>query len=239
MRQAVAQDMLLRSMAGDWQSRKSEAAQRVPLGRLRFHHVTTILSAIPSEIYPPDPAVVRALREVDPRVVPITIRKVYRTQGNSLVTRTYNGIAISDTTPQAPITDGCLACLMPSYPSRPRLLRPTRVLYHLWDPGKRDPLVPGPGAWLPFDWRWYHALQSVQDDITAAEAKELRETKGRDAEAAAGRKAALDRASYNEVADDKYIEKHVSAFDLTDWKNVERGVLKAPSESAPFVDLGA
>jgi hypothetical protein len=238
MRTSEAHGILANALAAPWETKKGPPAGRTPVGFSRFHHIETIVSAVPSELYPPDPAVVRALRSVDPRVVPLCIRKVYRTQGHSLIIQTYHAIGIHESEPDAPLWPWVYRCLMPSTPTSPRLMRPTRILYHLWDPGGRKALVPGPGTWLPFDWRWLNAMESVQQDITPEEARQVREEKGREAQRRKAREAALAEASYIEQSDQRVLDRNVSAFDVDDWKNVERGRLAPPRAPRPYVDLG-
>jgi len=238
MRSEQAHGILSNALASPWETKRGAPAGRTPLGFSRFHHLGTIVSAVPSELYPADPAVVRAMRQVDPRIVPLTVRKVYKTQGGSRIVQTYHAIGIHEPEPDAPLWPWVYRCLMPSTPTRPRLERPTRILYHLWDPGTRSSLYPGPGLWLPFDWRWLNALESVQREMTAAEAREIREERGREAQSRRAREQALREAADVEKSDQRVLDRNVAAFDVDDWRMVDKGLLAPPRQPQEYVDLG-
>jgi len=118
-------------------------------------------------MYPSDPAVVDAIHEFDPRVVPLTVIRVYRTPSGGRRAFRFHAIGShvwNRTEMAAPWTRSVLT---PTWLDDP-MLRPTQMDLHLEDRTTRrgDGL---PGTFLPFDWRVYYGLRSMYQLMTVSE----------------------------------------------------------------------
>lgn len=132
----------------------------VPVGLLGkgdvIREIHCYISTVPSESYPYDPAILRAIWVIEPEVVPVWIRRVYRTPAGSDIVMGYHGLyryrSIPDT--QRPVVPelhrigvASVGCRFP----RPNIE---------WLLLEGDPPFPGwPGIFLPFSWQTYQDLR--------------------------------------------------------------------------------
>lgn len=134
--------------------------------------IGTFFSCVPDSMYPWDPAVLRAIREFEPTVVPLTVRFVYRQAdyGNlqEPVVFVRHGIGRYERSVVAPLMP--FSCDMPStpIPGCRHLPRPN-ILEVIWE-DKKEPGSDLPGPYLPFDWELYASLrQSYVSNLTGKE----------------------------------------------------------------------
>ena len=124
-------------------------------------------SCIPDAVYPWDPAVVRAIREFCPDVVPMTIRTVWKSSRLDGEPRTMvlvrHSIARAIRDPICPIHR--FHCEMPSTGvSGVRLTRPNYIELNWYDKEVRPWGFDLPGEYLPFDWELYESLRLAYVD---------------------------------------------------------------------------
>lgn len=135
--------------------------------RCVWRPVGAVVSAVPDVIYPWDPAVVRAIHEFDPNVIPLMVRREYRAATGGRLTFRCHAIGShvwNRTEVAAPWTRSVLT---PTWLVDP-LRRPTQMDLHLEDRTTRTG-DGRPGRYLPFDWRVYYALRANYQRLTARE----------------------------------------------------------------------
>lgn len=127
------------------------------------------VSCIPDSLYPWDPKVVKAIREISPDLVPIWIRRVFHTPYTDSRQETVvfgrHGIGqIVRKSYHVPISV--------SMPSGSNLPKPNAVY---WYPvGDNDPRARDlPGAYIPFDWRFYKHVKANFRDWSKEEIRAL------------------------------------------------------------------
>ena len=163
-------------------------------------------STIPDVRYPWDPAIVRAIREFCPDVVPLLIRSVWRWSnynewghlGEPLVI-VRHGIARAISGSDLKIPAHQFYCQMPSGPGygiKSRYLpSPNWMEVNWYDKEDRPYGFDLPGAYLPFDWEFYHCLRRAYESTLKPKELAKRFTEGRwDADQASKRKAKEDAA---------------------------------------------
>lgn len=144
------------------------------------------VSAAPDVMYPYDPAVVRAIhREFDPCVVPLIVRRVYKSSTGGFRVARFHALARRHTNPEFVPAPWTARVLMPL---SSRQDAPTAMLFHLEDRTTRlgDGL---PGSYLPFNWRAYKAARSLYQTMTTKEKQQYEAEHGR---AAIARKKRLE-----------------------------------------------
>lgn len=133
--------------------------------RLAWRPLGVRVSAVPDVCYPWDPAVLSAIHEFDPQVIPVMVLRAYRAQTGGVRIFRYHAIASfvwnSDHYP-APWTHQVMTS------THGDSVRPTHMDLHLEDRSSRrgDGL---PGKYLPFDWRLYQVLRSQYQRWTVSE----------------------------------------------------------------------
>jgi hypothetical protein len=124
------------------------------------------LSCVPDVLYPFDPAPWRAvLREFDPNVIPIMVKRVYIAPTGERRIYRFHAIGSRRWNPANRPSRLLERILMPSSVFMPR---PTHMDLHFEDRSARrgDGL---PGEYVPFDWRIYHGLRALWQDWTTGE----------------------------------------------------------------------
>jgi hypothetical protein len=131
------------------------------------------ITTVPSETYPPDPAILKQILAIEPEVVPVWVRRVYRFPSGGESVFGYHGLYRYRSIPET---------LRPVVPEMQRI--------GLISTGKRwprpnlewlllegDPPAPGwPGVFLPFNWKtyqdlrkaWYYSQFQVEDNAKLA-----------------------------------------------------------------------
>jgi hypothetical protein len=116
------------------------------------------ITTVPSETYPPEPAILRAIWVVEPEVVPVWIRRVYRAPTGGDFVFGYHGLYRYRTVPETerPVIPELHRIGVTSVGKR--FPRPNVE----WLVLEGDPPVPGwPGIFLPFNWRTYQDLKKA------------------------------------------------------------------------------
>lgn len=180
---------------------------------------------------------VRAIRrEFDPNFIPMWVKKVHKTKsGVHIVTGNF-ALSGFDPDRRSVIAPWVHQCLMPTMQSSRRYPRPTRIHLHLFHRDDKTGLAI-PNTFVPFDWLVYKGLISMRDDMRAQERREYLNTHGRHVDAAKARQSAEDQAMYESVADEKYVGRHVDAFDADDWRGLEAGVVGSNSANPVSVSV--
>lgn len=174
-------------------------------------HWTTV-SAIPDAVYPYDPAVVRAIREFDPNVIPLFVRRAYKATTGQVVVRGFHAFASHRWNPSGKPASWTNLVLMPTYSNAPR---PTHMDLHLEDRNQRkgDGL---PGAYVPFDWRQYHGLRALYDEWTDKQKVTWLQQNDRAAQARRAREKAQARVEERWARHGHELKGHLSRLDKTD-----------------------
>jgi hypothetical protein len=180
------------------------------------------LSAIPDVLYPHDPAVLRAWREFDPNVIPLIIRRVYRTHTGEQRVYRFHAVGSHRWNPDTRPSPTLAKIMLPSSTYMPR---PTHLDLHFEDRSLR----PGnglPGEYIPFDWRIYHGMRALWQDWTAKE--KIRWITENDSAAKARtrrEKIEADRAQYAASREQqRFIKNHMDKIDKDDVKRLMRNV---------------
>lgn len=138
-------------------------------------------SCVPDAEYPWDPAVVRALREFCPDAIPIIIRSVWQWSNygelghlaEPIILKRH-GLARSIRDPILPIHN--FHCEMPCTPYPGLLIpgrdladcRPNYIEVNWYDKEIRPHGFDLPGAYLPFDWEFFHSLRRCDEEFSYA-----------------------------------------------------------------------
>lgn len=153
-----------------------------------YLHLGHFFSCVPDPQYPWDRDVLRAIRELCPDAMPVTIRSVWQWSnygelghlGEPMVI-TRHGLARAIESPVLPVHD--FRCEMPSWPVLGLRLpgrsleasRPNYIEVNWYDKEVRLHGMDLPGAYLPFDWEFYHALRRSDEQARADLAASRRE----------------------------------------------------------------
>ena len=182
--------------------------------------VTTVVSQIPNELYPFDPAVVRAIqREFDPDFIPVWVKNVFRVGTGGYVVQQYHAAAAAADASALNVVREPEAwtqrSLPPVYGERKR---PTRLHLHFFNrgPGGR----PVQGTFVPFGWNIYWFLTSMRDTMDAQEKKAFLEKHDPAVAQAKAVREADEAVAYKEKQDAGYLARNLEAFDVSDWKRL-------------------
>lgn len=199
--------------------------------------------------YPWDPAVVRAIREFEPTMVPITVRSTWRKCDygnlymNEPVTLVRFGIARVVRDARIPVHK--FRCGMPVHhqdalrhdPHALAAVRPNWIEMNNYADRDNRPYGPDmPGGFLPFDWELYNGLRlGYENNRSAAEiTKELLAEKAEgDAAAEAFRES---ENAYIQDDIDRYQEKRLADVSDVEWTEVLTSDIPAPEET-PMVAI--
>jgi hypothetical protein len=191
-----------------------EASQRLPAWRAVYSYVT----AVPDVMYPPDPAVVRAIRtEFDPKVVPLFVKRIYKATTGHLAGFGFHAIGSflpnpKDSAP-APWTSRVMI------PTHGPIVRVTQIDLHLEDRAERA--TRGlPGAYRAFDWRLYKTLRGRYQEWTGKQKAQWLEENDDVARRAAARAAAETRAQEREQKEASWLRSKLSNFDKDDARRL-------------------
>lgn len=133
------------------------------------------VSCIPDVAYPPDPDVLRAIREFQPDVQPVTMKSVWKRphyDGAEVLVIVHHGIARSITDLHAP--PHFFDCPMPTIDDAELVLtQPNYVEENYYNRADRPLGLDMPGTYLPFDFDlYYKLLDGRRPDKTAEEITE-------------------------------------------------------------------
>lgn len=181
------------------------------------------LSCVPDVLYPYDPAPWRAiLREFDPNVIPIMVKRVYIAPTGERRVYRFHAIGSHRWNPQNKPAKRLDSILLPSDRFMPR---PTHVDLHFEDRSTRigDGL---PGEYVPFDWRIYHGLRSLWQDWTASEKIRWMNENDRAAKARRTREAIeADRQKYAaHPTQQRFLKNHLEKIDKHDVARLRQKV---------------
>jgi len=179
---------------------------------LAYRTLWTAVSVVPDVLYPSDPAVVRAIREFDPNVIPLFVRRAFRASTGQVVVRGFHAFASHRWNPSRKPASWTKHVLMPTYSNAPR---PTHMDLHLEDRTQRigDGL---PGGYVPFDWRQYHGLRAMYDEWSDKQKLQFVEEHGAAAKARLARKKAEAFVAERFATKGHELKGHVARFDKTD-----------------------
>lgn len=170
------------------------------------------ISAVPDVEYPYDPAVLRAIREFDPNVIPLTITRGFRAATGEVRAFKFHVLSSHRWDPKQAPSRACRYVIMPTWGNAPH---PTHIDLHL----ENRELRPGnglPGGFIPFDWPVYYALRSSYQEWTASETRAWLEQNDRAAQATRNRVAAERRIDGAIARDGKRIMGHIRNFSRED-----------------------
>lgn len=193
--------------------------------------VHTEVSCIPHVAYPWDPAVLRAIHEFDPRVIPVWVTRVYRavdTGGELVLGR--HAIASHVWNPRQPPDMNVYRALMPIRGGPQQ--RPTQLDLHITRRPKGNGLC---GDYVPFGWEVYKLLRRTYDEWSAKERMRYVDEHGEVAQAARARKKAEEEAAYAAKTDSRWLRKHLEQIDQNDLARIAAG--GARHEPKPFVHV--
>lgn len=188
-------------------------------GYLYYGH---FFSCVPDAAYPWDPAVLAAIREFCPDAMPILIRSVWRNGDYGQMDEPFvvvrHGIARAIRDPKLPIHEN-LNCRMPSLPTRGLCIpgrsildcRPNYLEAEWYDPDNRPWGHDLPGAYLPFDWEFYHSLRRCHDDNSGVTVRAIMDQKRSE-------RARRDRSRREE---ERYIRRDFEKFYSVEPSDVE------------------
>jgi hypothetical protein len=181
--------------------------------------VAVRVQTFPHVLYPWDPAVLKAIHEFDPRVIPVWINRVYVTPTGGTIVVGRHGIASHvpavDRHQQIdPIFYRALTGIHGS------IERPTQLDFHV---EHRNGFGGLPGEYLPFDWRVYRILRSTFNEWTWKEREDYRTEHGEEAQKAAARQAAEAEKAYAAKTDEAFLQRHIDQFDDDDAKRIAAG----------------
>jgi hypothetical protein len=131
---------------------------------IAWRPVGVIVQMIDDVLYPIDKAVVRAIHEIDPDVVPVTVKRYYRTATGEERCYRYHAVASHHWNWDAELPAWASGVLRPIV--GPLTLPPTHMDFHLEGPRRGNGL---PGEYIPFDWRVYHIIRSMHQRWSDAE----------------------------------------------------------------------
>jgi hypothetical protein len=137
-----------------------------------FHGI--FISCVPDSAYPWDPAVLKAIREFCPDAVPLGFRYVYQWGGYGQMSEPIVLFrhGLGRYIPSLKLSSMDFLCDMPStpVPGCHYLPRPNYI-ENIWHDQNDRRLGPDlPGAYLPFDWEYYHALRKGYEENLAGKA---------------------------------------------------------------------
>jgi hypothetical protein len=122
------------------------------------------LTAVDDVLYPHDPAVLRAIHEFDPNVIPCFARVVYQAATGAVRVFGWHVIASHVWNRRYRVPKWVGRLMMPTTGS---VLRPTQIDLHLKDRElPKGQGLPGYGAFLPFDWRVHKLLRTMYREYT-------------------------------------------------------------------------
>ncbi len=132
------------------------------------------ISCVPSETYPWDPKVVRAIQKVAPDIVPIWVKYIYEEPNDWGNPQTHvigrHGLGAVNKSPHSERNP--FPCRMPDMPCQGVYFeRPNQVEWifkGIEDPRAKDL----PGAYVPFDWDIYRFVRESYRRLTFSEIKE-------------------------------------------------------------------
>lgn len=187
---------------------------------------------MPDALYPFDPAVWRAIREFDPNTLILMTKRAYRAPTGEVRVFRYHTLASHRWSPANRPDYRLSSVLTPTWLNMPQ---PTHVDLHLENRKERtgDGL---PGAFVPFDWRVYHALRASYREWEFKDAKRYMDEKGERALAQQARLAALERVAERVRKDGKWLKERFSRIDKHD---AERLISQAMEKQkrAPMVSV--
>jgi hypothetical protein len=150
-----------------------KAASEFEVARPGQRYIYAGVSLIPNAVYPPDPAVVKALRRVDPTFCWAWITKAFRTQTGGIIVRGCHAMATSDPDPdpenRGRLSPFAYSAMVPSI--GPTTRRPTSIGFHLENRDRRNRFRPG--TFVPFDWMVYYGHVSAIAQISSDEERRL------------------------------------------------------------------
>lgn len=202
-------------------------AQKIQRPRM----VAVKVQTFPHVMYPFDPAVLRAIHEFDPRVIPVWIDRIFLTPTGGTLVVGRHGIAshvpaVSRHSPIDPIFYKALTGLHGSSE------RPTQLDFHV---EHRNGVRGLPGGYMPFDWRVYRILWSTYNEWTWREREDYRAEHGEEARKAAERKKAEEHSDYVIQQDSAWLNRHVEQFDDDDAKRIAAG--GEPYKATPTIEV--
>jgi hypothetical protein len=185
-------------------------------------------------MYPWDPAVVKAVRAFDPRVVPLCSVSVYQHPDGSIEKYVRHCIALE----QYPLEfkePAFVNLLMPTSRASVNYGRHPNVWLKGWS-GPQSAEKVTPGDYWPFDWEVFNFLHVRFQTYDGNAKKVMAERYGAEDEAKKTELEKLDaEIDYRLDEDRSYIEKAAKAVDR---KLIERGI-SVDTTPNPFVHLGS
>lgn len=193
--------------------------------------VAVSVQTFPHVLYPWDPAVVKAIHEFDPRVMPVWITRTFVLPTGGIVSFGRHGIAshvpaVDRHAPIDPIFYKALTSV------RGSAVRPTQLDFHV---EHRNGFGGLPGDYMPFDWRVYRILRSAYNEWSWKERKQYQDEHGEEARKKQERAAAEEHAAYVAKTDEAWLNKHIAQFDDQDAARIAAGGL--PYEAKPMVEV--
>lgn len=184
-----------------------------------------IWQVIPDVAYPWDPAVVRAMRSIDPSIVPLWVTWAYKPPKDDSNREVYvtGRHAVGWHVPYYPAQD--FSVLMPTCSM---LKRPTRLwkIYH--ESAGTDERI---GGFVPWSWWMYHNLV---DEFVPNGAPKMREyIKGKKEHIEKRAAAITEEQKYMQAQVSPFIERQLDQVTDTDWKMWREGGWKTARGTKP------
>jgi hypothetical protein len=216
-----------------------------------WREIGMFFSCVPSELYPWDPDVLKAIWEFDPGVIPIWVRWVFQApaeDSNHFETVVFGRHALGryvDNPSEGTVTFKPGQVTMPDMPCQGVKFKTPNILIRILEgfpiPGAPSDL---PHEYVPFDWRVYYKLRrDYLENITAKEyaRKEMERIETQRAK----RKADLEAEHAYRMKDfGKYVEKKIEQISDVEHKEILREQAAQrmgyrTRESKPLIDLGS
>lgn len=186
------------------------------------------ITCVPDAALPPDPAVVRAIRnEFDPRIVPVFVRKAYRAPSGGLVVRGFHAIASHVWNPTVKPAAWTRRIVQPT-------VGPIRYVTHMDLHLEDRALKKGnglPGGYMPFDWRVYTVLRRRYNEWTFKQRVRHVEEHGEAARSRKARLAAERRVDERTEREAPWLKRRLESITLSDVKQL----LAKEQERKPIV----
>jgi hypothetical protein len=170
--------------------------------------------AVPDVVYPFDPAVIRAIHEFDPNIVPLFCKAIYRASTGEIRVFGWHTIGSFYRDPHYKIPSWAYRVMRPA--SGPIGIPVTKMNMHIKDKrARKGDGLPGMGAYLPCDWRVYVLLREMYAEWTAKQIMAFQKKVQDDARAKASA-AAEEHAAYAVKHDERIMSQHFENIDDAD-----------------------
>lgn len=207
------------------------------VGVKAWRALTYQYSAVESEIYPFDPKVIRAIRDLDPAFVPLVVRSIFASPTGSLRQFEHHAIAWRLTTPQK--NHKRRRVLWPTNPGSVNAGKGGTALF-LEHVLRGDDLPSGlPGPFKPISWGTYYAMNAALKYAKEAPSveEEVRQLENREQEAHDKReRALLAETEYRIDHDERQLKAALEADNTPD--GLRTLGMARPFEPKPHVFVG-